>query len=57
MSNNIISVSNSAPVGKSDHCVILAEILLPDLVGKKTLKVQNWAKADTKALANSSFAN
>ena len=27
MSNNIISVSNSAPVGKSDHCVILAEIL------------------------------
>ena len=25
---------------------------MPDLVGKKTLKVKNWAKADTKALAN-----
>ena len=52
MSNSIISVSCSAPLGKSDHCVILTEVLMPNLDKKNKPKIENWAKADKIAMAN-----
>ena len=52
MPNNIISVSNSPPLGKSDHCVILTEVLLPILEKKNKRKIENWSKVDEKAMAN-----
>ena len=52
MNNNVISIQNNAPLGKSDHCTIIMEVLLPTLVTKKNVKIQNWAKADTAALTS-----
>ena len=52
MPNNILAVSSNPPLGKSDHCVILTEILLPSLAKKNKRKVENWAKVDEKAMLN-----
>ena len=41
--NNILAISNSPPLGKSDHCVILAEVFLPTLEKKNKRKIENWA--------------
>ena len=52
MPNNILAVSSNPPLGKSDHCVILTEILLPALEKKNKKKIENWAKVDEKAMIN-----
>ena len=52
MCNNIISVSGEPPIGRSDHCVLLAEVLMPKMPQKNKSKVSNWAKADLVSLKN-----
>ena len=46
MANDIISVNNEGKLGKSDHCIIMTEVLTSKVAMKKSKVSPNWSKAD-----------
>ena len=46
MANDIISVYDDGKLGKSDHCIVMAEIVTQKVKNKGPKKAPNWTKAD-----------
>ena len=46
MANDIISVNNEGKLGKSDHCIIMTEVLTSKVAMKMSKVSPNWSKAD-----------
>ena len=46
MANDIISVYDDGKLGKSDHCIVMTEIVTQKVKNKGPKKAPNWTKAD-----------